>query len=192
MTAKQLAYWDYDRDAALECECGWSGVGADNESYFDELLDVRCPSCSAMLLIVAFPTIAETQAAAASGNRQARAELLSAEARETRLDRAAELELLDPSQLPDLSGTEIRIEWGFETIGQERWTVLRYQNRDIWRELAYYEGYRRFAAVFEILRQRYGSRLVEVRPTAASETYLYGDKLSAPRTIQDLNERLRG
>jgi hypothetical protein len=56
--------------------------------------------------------------------------------------------------------------------------------------LAYYEGYRRFAAVFEILRERYGSRLAEVRPTPASELYLYGDKLSAPDTIDALNASL--
>lgn len=192
MTAEQLAYWDYDRDAALTCECGWSGVGVGNESYFDELLDVRCPSCSTMLLIVAFPTSAETRAAAAAGNPRAQAELPSVDAREARHDRAGKLELADPGQLPDLRGDELRIEWDFEDRDGEHWTVLRHGANEIWRELAYYEGYERFEAVFEILRSRYRERLAEVRPTSSSETYLYGDKLSAPRTIRDLNDRLRG
>ncbi len=68
--------------------------------------------------------------------------------------------------------------------------MLRHGDREIWRELAYYEGYQRFAAVFELLRERYGSRLAEVRPTPASEVYLYGDKLSAPQTIDGLNASL--
>ena len=48
----------------------------------------------------------------------------------------------------------------------------------------------RFAEVFEIRRERYGPRLGEVRPTPASGTYLYGDKLSAPDTIDALNASL--
>jgi hypothetical protein len=73
---------------------------------------------------------------------------------------------------------------------QETSAPRRSCDQEIWRELAYYEGYRRFAAVFEILRERYGSRLAEVRPTPASELYLYGDKLSAPDTIDALNASL--
>ena len=68
--------------------------------------------------------------------------------------------------------------------------MLRHGGQEIWRELAFFEGYERFAVVFEILRERYGSRLTEVRPTSASELYLYGDKLSAPATIERLNASL--
>jgi hypothetical protein len=59
-------------------------------------------------------------------------------------------------------------------------------------ELAYYEGYRRFAEVFGILRERYGPRLAEVRPTPASGIYLYGDEFSARATIDALNASLTG
>jgi hypothetical protein len=191
VTAKQVGYWDYDRDAALSCPaCGWNGRAADNESDFDELLDVRCPECDRMLLIVAFPTIEETRAAAAAGNRRAEADLPSVDAREARHKRAGELNLKEPHQLPELAGTEVRIDWDFETSKGEHWTVLRHQGAEIWRELAYYEGYKRFADVFEILRRRYGPRLTEVRPTAASKLYLYGDRLSSPQTIERLNASL--
>ena len=191
MSAGHLNYWDYDRDAALSCaSCGWSGSGAGNENYFDELLDVRCPQCDRMLLIVAFPTIEETRAAAAAGNPRAQAELPSVDAREERLNRAQELELKAADQLPELQGDALRIDWDLEGRDDEYWTVLRYEGKEIWRELAYYEGYERFAAVFELLRQRYGSRLAEVRPTPASELYLYGDKLSASQTIVRLNASL--
>jgi hypothetical protein len=54
----------------------------------------------------------------------------------------------------------------------------------------YYEGYQRFAAVFEILHECYGSHLAEVRPTPSSQMYLYGDESSAPQTIDGLNASL--
>jgi hypothetical protein len=44
--------------------------------------------------------------------------------------------------------------------------------------------------VFAILRKRYGDRLAEVQPTRASETYLYGDRLGAPRRVERLNAKL--
>jgi hypothetical protein len=102
-----------------------------------------------------------------------------------------ELTLMEPRQLPDLAGSEIRIDWDFEESDDEHWTVLRHDGAEIWRELAYYEGYPRFAEVFEILRQRYGARLTEVRPTQPSRSWLFGDKLSSPHIIKDLNASLR-
>ncbi len=189
--ATHLGFWDYDRDATLTCPgCGWSGSGAGNEEYFDELLDVSCPQCDRMLLIVSFPTAEETRAAAAAGNPRAEAELPSVDEREERLERALELELKTAGQLPNLRGDTLRLDWDLEERDGEHWTVLRHEGNEFWRELAYYEGYERFAVVFELLRERYGQRLMEVRPTAASELYLYGDKLSAPETIERLNASL--
>jgi hypothetical protein len=61
----------------------------------------------------------------------------------------------------------------------------------LWRELAYFEGYVRFAEVLALLRARYGTRLMELRrPTRESETYLYGDDLAAVRRVRGLNGEL--
>ena len=188
--AEHVGYWAYDRDAPLACGCGWSGAGADNEEHSRELLDVRCPACGTILLIVPYPTIEETRAAAAAGNARAQADLPTVAAREARLARAERLALADPSQLPDLPGESIRIAWDFEAGDGEHWTVLRHDGREIWRELAYYEGYKRFEAVLVILRERYGSRLVELSPTDASSLYLYGDSISASETVRRLNQDL--
>jgi hypothetical protein len=143
-----------------------------------------------MLLIVALPTTEETRAAAAAGNARAKAELPNVDAREERLNRAQDRELKSADQLPDLEGDTLRIDWDLEERDGEHWTVLRHRDREVWRELAYYEGYQRFADVFKLLHERYGSRLAEVRPTTASEVYLYGDKLSAPQVIARLNASL--
>lgn len=190
--ATHLNYWDYDREQAIACSrCGWTGTGGGHEELFDELLDVCCPKCELMLLIVAFPTGDETRAAAAAGNIEAKAALPSLDAREARLARAARLELEAAADLPDLEGSDIEIEWDFGEIDDEVWTILRHRGEEIWRELAYWEGYRRFAAVFAILQERYGSRLSAVQPTQASELYLYGDKLYAHDTIDQLNAGLK-
>lgn len=76
MSASITPYWEYDRDAPVACPtCGWSGAAKSGEQAHDELLDVKCPKCSQMLLIVPLPTVEETRAAAAAGNPGAQAEL---------------------------------------------------------------------------------------------------------------------
>jgi len=189
--ANILGFWDYDREATLKCpSCGWSGCGAGHEDFFQDLLDVRCPDCEDMILIVNYPTLVETQVAAKAGDQRAQAELPKIEAAEARAQRAVASELREAAQLPDLEGDRIVIEWDFDQRDDDAWTILRRDDQEIWRESAYYEGYRRFAEVFHILRDRYGSRLAEVRPTPASKLYLYGDKLSAPETVASLNASL--
>ncbi len=75
MAAKQIRYYAYRQIETVECECGWSGPPGPHEDYFDALLDVTCPRCDTMLLIVPYPTDEETREAAAAGNEEAIAEL---------------------------------------------------------------------------------------------------------------------
>ena len=75
MAAKQVRYYDYRQIKTVECRCGWSGPPGPCEDYFDALLDVTCPRCDTMLLIVLYPTDEETRKAAAAGNEEALAEL---------------------------------------------------------------------------------------------------------------------
>lgn len=81
MAAKQISYYDYRQIRTVECRCSWSGPPGPYEDYFHELLDVTCPRCDTMLLIVPYPTDAETRAAAAAGNEEAIAELRRIEER---------------------------------------------------------------------------------------------------------------
>lgn len=192
MSASRLPYWEYHRESSVTCtRCGWSGPASSGERFHQDLLDVTCPDCAQMLLIVPFPTIEETRAAAAAGDRRARAELPHVEKIETRWQTAAESGLAGAHQLPEILGDEdITIVWDFEERGGESFTVLRHEGREIWRELAFWEGIARFEEVAALLEQRYGRRLVAVEPTPASELYLYGDRLSAPQRVTDVNARL--
>jgi hypothetical protein len=199
MSATIVPYWDFDsqRDASLICpSCGWIGSAEGYEDVHDDLFDVCCPECDCMILIVPFPTVAETQAAAAAGNERAAASLPDMEAQQKARTqwwrRASETMLRDAAELPDLDGDRLVITWDFEWVDEEHWTmILRRGDREIWRETAFWEGIGRFAEVVEILRVRYGSRLVEVRPTPASEPALWGDKYGVGKMIEDINASLR-
>src|SRR5204863_2296544 len=73
--AKPLRYYEYDENAELACwNCDWRGRAQDgSQETHRELFDVSCPHCDTMLLIVSYPTIEETKAAAAAGNSAAKA-----------------------------------------------------------------------------------------------------------------------
>lgn len=189
-----MAYWDFDsqRDAPRTCpSCGWTGLPDAHLDGREDLLEACCPECGLMILVVPMPTFAQTRAAAAAGNQRAAAELPEMEAYIERRRRMSETLLRDAAELPDLDGDRLVIVWDFEEVDEEQWTILRHGDREIWRERAYWDGIGRLAEVVEILRVRYGARLVEVRPTPASELWLCGDKLRAGEMLDDINASLR-
>lgn len=197
MPAKQVKFYEFDDKRPISCDCGWSGeAGQGNREEYRQLYDISCPRCDRMLLIVPYPTHEETRVAAAAGHPQAKADLGMVEQRESFLARAERQKLTADSELPDLDDDEIVIEWDFEEPAEQDehrdgWTVLRQGDREIWRELALFEGYERFGEVLEILRARYGARLVDLRPTRESLYYLLGDNLRAAGTVRALRESLR-
>ena len=75
--AKILRYYQHDPATEISCAaCGWNGAASQgSQQMFDELFEVRCPSCETMLLIVGYPTFAEIEEAAKRGNDEARREL---------------------------------------------------------------------------------------------------------------------
>lgn len=190
--ARHVAYYDHDRSAAVTCSmCGWTGTGSDHEELHQDLFDVSCGSCGKMLIIVPFPTLAEVRTAADAGNEDAISDLPHIEEQAAIRERAWATHLERPEQLPELPDEPLIIEWAIVNSDDEHWQVLRHSEREIWREHAYYESYKRFEAIFQILRNRYGERFIELRPTAGSEYWLYGDAISAPKRIDELNQSIR-
>lgn len=80
--------------------------------------------------------------------------------------------------------------WDYVTDNDDE-TIVRYGERELWREPAFYEGYERYLEVVEMLSQKYGHRLLDLVPTQASELFLYGDMLAAPRIVEKCRARLR-
>lgn len=179
MSAKILSYYAFDDGADITCpECGWSGVAREAAvEYYAELFDVSCPRCDRMLLIVGYPTVDETKAAASLGDPRAQEEMAFVAAREGFLRAFEQRKLRSPDQLPDLRGERLEFLWDM-TIGDgEKLTVIRLREREIWVEPGLWEGFGRFYEVKELLKQRYGDRFSSLTPTPESENWLYGDEL---------------
>lgn len=181
MPAKHFGYYENWRTHPLTCpKCGWTGSFEQGSmEHHKALMDSSCPMCSwedaPMLAIVRFPTMAETEANIDRLSDEEKADYLE---RKRFLVRLEETSLKSPDDLPDLSAAEIRLSWDFhEDEDQESWTILRHGEQIVWQELAVYEGAERFVEVLEILKRKYGERLVDVVPTDASEVFLYGDRL---------------
>lgn len=191
-------YGDW-RDQRWACKhCGWKGQGVDlsDGDVYTELMEMDCPGCHTGLLIVNFPTISESKANWDKVSAADKAQIESIEA----LDRAFdEGSLKDPSQLPDLPGKSLVLQWDCNTHGPEfpgvgpgGWqTVIRHGEVEVWREPAYYECYPRFIEIVDILLLKYGARLHDLVPTNTSGHYLYGDRLSAPREVDQVRARLQ-
>ena len=135
-------------------------------------------------------TLAETREAAAAGNADAIRALPATEKGADRAGRAEAMELRSPGQLPklDLAGPT-RFAWDFEDRNEERWTVIRVATvgREVWRELAYYEGGGRFLAIRDLLAARYGNGFAGLVPAFRSATWLYGDR-AVPSAVSDAGD----
>ncbi len=58
--AKIIEYADYNENMPLQCPvCKWKGTPKKSGwiGYYDDLLDVSCPNCEKMLLIVSYPLV---------------------------------------------------------------------------------------------------------------------------------------
>ena len=196
MSARHFGYYDDWKTAILTCsKCGWSGTFEQGDvEHYEELMDSSCPACkwpdAPMLAIVSYPTTEESKA---NWDKLSDEEKAGVARRKHFLAEVEKTSLKSPSELPDLSATEIRLSWDLrEDAEGKSWTDIRHADQILWSERAVYEGAERFAEVVGILRRKYGSRLLDVVPTQASESYLYGDDLSAISTVEKTRAGLRG
>lgn len=183
VVARHLTYYEFDENARLACSsCGWVGPGTDADTnYFKELFDLRCPRCERMILIVAYPTIDETKAAAAHGNVRAIADMEQVDRIEEFERRFERERLRRPQQLPEVEGERLQFVWDFEstTVEADARTLITLDGQVIWSEPAIWEGAERFLAVKAMLKTKYGGRFASLTPSARSNLYLYGDNIRA-------------
>ena len=71
MLGEIITYYAYNERAATPLPVWMAGTADGAREHHAELFDVSCPACDTMLLIVSYPTIAETKAEAARGNPRA-------------------------------------------------------------------------------------------------------------------------
>lgn len=181
MGSKVIGYYDYNDREQLFCpSCQWKGTGEEVEPEVRrDALDIECPRCGTLILIILYPTLDQTREAAGKGNEKALRELRGAEEAERKHKDFEERKLKGPEQLPDLSEDGLEFVWDQE--GDQ--TLIRYGEMVIWKEPVRFEGLERFNEVKEFLKRKYGERFRSLKPSERSELHLYGDDLSAPDRI---------
>jgi len=173
-------------------QCGWSGRGSElrQGGVYEVCVAECCPACGEELAVFTFPTLEEAFADWDRVPTRDRELLQFASQRHTTFEHA---KLRAPDQLPDIPGAgPFVLVWDLLEVSKlESFTVIRCKDEIIWREPAVYQGEGRFEAIATILAERYGPRLLDLEPTAASELNLLGDKLSAEGVVQRARERIR-
>ncbi len=179
--AKRFGYYDNWKSAILHCrQCGWKGTFEEGSvEIHRDWMDTSCPTCDELLAVVSYPTNEESKdnSEFAAHNRF--------------LASWKESILRSEAELPHLEGQSLNLTWDFEEHGASRFTVIRHGEREIWREIALYEGFERFEELAKILVSRYGARLADLEPTPASEYYLYGDAMRAPDVVEATRKAIR-
>ncbi len=196
MSARHFKYYDDWKSETLTCpKCGWTGAFEEGAvEYYDQLNDCSCPVCdpAPMLAIVEYPTMEESKA---NWGKVSEAEKARLDFRSSFLAEWEASLLKSEDQLPDLDWAFLIIlAWDLE--GWEKHTpmctVIRHGKREVWRELACFEGADGFAELVAILKKKYGSRLIDVVPTRRSGIYLYGDHLDSFDVVREARKSLGG
>ncbi len=179
-------YSDWGNESTTCKHCGWKGIlKLAGKEYFNDCFELLCPSCAETMGVVGYPTIEESEA---NWDKLDNLERLEVLARKQFLDDWAASKLKDESQLPDIESDSITLLWDQEEIDKKEWTVLRYGNQEVFRELACYEGFMRFKEVVEILKKKYDPRLHDVVPSKKSMLYLYGDRLHSLDYVESVRK----
>jgi hypothetical protein len=179
--AKHFGYYDNWKSAILHCpRCDWKGTFEEGlVEYHREWMDTSCPTCDELQAIVSYPTDKESEA---NSEFEARNRFLASWKKSI---------LKSEAELPDLQGASLILTWDFEEHGSSSFAVIRHGEREIWREIALYEGFERFEEVVKILMGKYGTRLADVVPTPESEYYLYGDVMRAPDAVKTVRRSIK-
>ncbi len=192
--AKRFGYYDNWKSAILHCpRCGWKGTFEEGSvEYHREWMDTSCPACdwlsAPILAIVSYPTHGESEA---NWDKLSQQEKDEVETHKRFLASWEESSLKSEAELPELEGSSLILTWDFEEHGSSSFVVIRHGEREIWREVALYEGFERFEEIVKILMEKYGTRLADVVPTPASEYYLYGDVMRAPDAVKAVRKSIK-
>ena len=139
------------------------------------------------MTFVMLPTISESRA---NWDKLSDVERKQVELIESLQAKFADGKLSDASHLPEIESPSFILHWDFVHAGLDSETLIKYGDTIIFREPVVFEGYERFIEVAQVLRSRYGAALHDLVPTDRSSTYLYGDCLSSPRTVDEARERI--
>src|SRR6266852_5824525 len=187
---KRLYQWYSDwKILQFTCEhCGWAGKG--EKAFPDEGGVLECPRCDRGVAYVQFPSLRDTEQAAAAGNEEAIQDLPKKREwirrTEERMNRFESNHLHSLDQLPELDGESLEFTWDIAVhVGDEKedYQIIRVGEREVWRELAFWDNMVRFNEIKDLLKQKYGTRFKSLTPTDGSLDFLTGDHYFKLQTL---------
>jgi hypothetical protein len=105
---------------------------------------------------------------------------------EDRMNRFWSNHLHSLDQLPELEGESLEFTWDIAVhVGEENedYQIIRVGEREVWRELAFWDNMVRFNEIKGLLKQKYGTRFKSLTPTDGSLDYLTGDHFFRLETL---------
>jgi hypothetical protein len=151
---------------------------------------LECPRCDHGVAYVRFASLNDTERAAAEGNPEALRDLPEKREQirrlEERMNRFWSNHLHSLDQLPELEGQSLEFTWDLETrVGEEKedFQIIRIADREIWRELGFWENILRFNEIKGLLKQKYGTQFKSLTPTDGSLDFLTGDHFYKLKTL---------
>jgi hypothetical protein len=187
---KRLYAWYSDwRILEFTCEhCGWTGKG--EKTCPNEGGVLECPRCDRGVAYVQFPNLRDMEQAAAEGNPEAIRDLPEKRERirrlEARMNKFWSNHLHSLEQLPELEGESLEFIWDIKVhVGDENedYQIIRVGEREVWRELAFWDNMVRFNEIKDLLKRKYGTRFKSLTPTDGSLDFLTGDHYFKLQTL---------
>lgn len=174
-------YYKYKIQSYTCIQCSWIGIGEQTVygDDFNNSFEVNCPECDNLLDIIIFPTLDDMLRFGTEDDKQ------QAKVRQEFLNNVWDKELKSPAQLPDIDEKEIII-----ALREDKDNIILFWNdNEIWRKILTYEYYPRYLQLGEILREKYGKRLVDFK--VENTIYLGGDSLSAFNKVRKFRKSLK-
>jgi hypothetical protein len=151
---------------------------------------LECPRCDRGVAYVQFPSLRDTEQAAAAGNEEAIRDLPEKRERirrlEARMNKFWSNHLHSLEQLPELEGESLEFTWDVKVhVGDENedYQIIRVGEREVWRELAFWGNMVRFNEIKDLLKRKYGPRFKSLTPTDGSLDFLTGDHYFRLKTL---------
>ncbi|MBK0403067.1 hypothetical protein I5M27_08715 [Adhaeribacter sp. BT258] len=175
--AQRVNYSAYKATEFTCPDCSWTGLGEEACLNFEMVMDLECPKCFKMLAIIDAPTYGEILHKGKECDRERLKQEIKFKENFQRVC------LKSADQLPDIKGDSISFTFRSDTIDGEDLNIIEHQDQTIWQEPMLFEGYERFMEIGNLMKEKYGVRMVDLIPDQTAELFLYGDKLKAPAII---------
>ena len=186
---RTMRWFEDWKTTQLTCDrCSWHGAADESavepgDNNASSTSECRCPQCSRLLLTVEYSaSLDEMMANWNTLNAATKGAILS---RPERMERIETDKLKHPSELPDLKSgpnfLSFKLTWHPDPeVSYSIWHGIRL----VWIQPAMWEGHAEFLRIAEILRERYGDAILDLKPTPSARGFLIGNDPAGKTNIE--------